>query len=41
MDSLVRKRSKITQKANFQLSLALDFLNKIGFILLNKIGFIL
>ena len=35
MASLVRTRGEITQTANFQLSLALGFLNKIGIILFN------
>lgn len=35
MASLIRTGGEITQRANFQLSLALGFLNKIGIILLN------
>lgn len=35
MASLVRIRGEITQRANFQLSLTLGFLNKIGIILCN------
>lgn len=35
MASLIRTGGEITQRANFQLSLAFGFLNKIGIILLN------